>query len=161
MGRSAQRKGLSMKRRGLVLAWVIGTAVATAALAAPADVITARQQNYKAIGKAMKGIMDELKTGSPSISTVQTNARTIAGLAPKLPGWFPAGTGPESGVKTAALPAVWQNNADFQVAAKNFAAAAQGLNAAAAKGDAAQIGDAAKALGGTCKSCHDRFRLKE
>jgi cytochrome c556 len=135
---------------------------ATAALAAaPADVITARQRNYKAIGRAMKEIGDQLKTGSPSVPTIQADAKVIAGLAPKVPTWFPAGTGPEAHVKTGALPSIWRNNADFQTAAKNFAAAADSFNAVAAKGDVAQIRDAQRALGGTCKSCHDRFRLKE
>jgi cytochrome c556 len=148
--------------RNWIVAGIIGLVAAGAALAAtPADVINARHQNYKQIGKAMKGIGDELKNGSPSLPTIQANAKTIATLAPQLPGWFPKGTGPESGVKTEALPAIWQNNADFQVAAKNFAVAAQNLNAIAAKGDLTQIADAQRALGGTCKSCHDRFRQKD
>ena len=149
-------------RRNWIVAGTIGLAAAGAALAAtPADMIHARQQNYKQIGKAMKGIGDELKGGSPSVPTIQADAKTIATLAPQVPSWFPKGTGPEAGVKTGALPAIWQNNADFQVAAKNFAVAAQNFNAVAAKGDLAQIADAQRALGGACKSCHERFRQKD
>ena len=148
-------------RRGVILASVTLT-VATAALAAsPADLIHTRVKNYKVMGKAFKGMMDELKTSAPSVPSLQAKAKVIAGLAPKVPTWFPAGTGPEAGVKTEALPAIWQKQPEFLEAAKNMAVAADKLNAVAAGGDVAQISAAARALGGTCKSCHDRFRLKD
>jgi len=150
-----------MMRRGVISACVILT-VATAALAAsPADLMKTRHQNFKVMGKAFKGIMDELKRSAPSVPSLQAKAKVITGFAPKVPTWFPAGTGPETGVKTEALPAIWQKQPEFLEAAKNMALAADKLNTVAAGGDVAQISAAARGLGGTCKSCHDRFRLKD
>ncbi|UVO52601.1 cytochrome c [Sphingomonas sp. SUN039] len=136
--------------------------VATCAIAAkPADVIAARQANYKQIGKAMKGIGDELRKPEPSVPVIQASAKTIVGLAPHVLKWFPKGTGPEAGVKTGALPAVWEKWPDFKIAAVKMFAASKALDAAAATGDLAKIKPAVGALGGTCKGCHETFRAKD
>ena len=136
--------------------------VATCAIAAkPADTIAARQANYKQIGKAMKGIGDELKKPEPSVPVIQASAKTIAGLAPHVLKWFPKGSGPEAGVKTGALPAVWEKWPEFKVAAVKMLTASKALNAAAVTGDLAQIKPAVGALGGTCKGCHETFRAKD
>lgn len=129
--------------------------------ATPADLIKVRQQNYKQIGRSSKAIFDELKTAQPNMALIQTSARNIATLAHQLPTWFPAGTGPEAGVKTAALPAVWQRRPEFLKAAANFDAAASMLSAAGARGSVADIQAAADAMGGTCKACHQTFRAKD
>jgi cytochrome c556 len=135
---------------------ILGASGAIAAGAA--DVIAARQANFKQIGKANKGIMDELKNPAPSVPVLQANAKTLATLAPQVVRWFPAGSGPESGATTKALPAIWQQNAKFKEAAANFATATRNLNAAAASGDIARIRAAYGAVGGTCKGCHETFR---
>ena len=147
-----------MKRRALVAGAVAASLVAGAALAASAgQTVAARQQNYKQIGKAFKAVNDELKKDSPSVDAIRTNARTIDQLARRVPGWFPRGSGPEAKVKTAALPVIWQKPTEFRAAAARLAAAARAFDAAAAKGDVAQIRTAAGALGGACKNCHQTF----
>ena len=140
-----------------LLALVLGTA---AIAATPADIVTARQANYKQIGKASKAIADQLRSPESSIATIQANAQILDSLAPKLPGWFPKGSGPESGVKTAALPAIWEKKADFRKAAATFAAAARTLRTAAARGDLAQVKTAFPAVGSSCKGCHESFKAK-
>ena len=136
--------------------------VATCAIAAkPADTIAARQANYKQIGKAMKGIGDELKKPEPSVPVIQASAKTIVGMAPHVLKWFPKGSGPESGIKTSALPVVWEKWPEFKVAAVKMLSASKALNAAAATGDLAKIKPAVGALGGTCKGCHDTFKSKD
>jgi cytochrome c556 len=127
----------------------------------PAEVIKAREAHYKEIGKAMKGIGDELKKSAPDVKVIQANAATIDRLAPQVPGWFPAGTGPESGVKTEARAEIWSKPQDFSAAAANFATAAKQFNATAQTGDLAAIGAAMKQLGGSCKGCHDKFRNED
>jgi len=135
---------------------------ATCAIAAkPADVISARQASYKQIGKAMKGIGDELKKPEPSVAVIQASSKTIVGLAPHVLKWFPKGSGPETGIKTGALPAVWEKWPEFKIAAVKMLTASKGLDAAAATGDIAKIKPAVGALGGTCKGCHETFRAKD
>jgi cytochrome c556 len=149
-------------KRGFTVGLIaIATVAGTALAATAAQVVAARQQNYKQIGKATKGIMDELKKPSPSIAAIRGDAKTIDRLARRVPGWFPKGSGAEAGVKTAALPVIWQQPADFRAAAVRLAAAARALDAAAAKGDIAQVRGAASGLGGACKNCHQTFKAKD
>lgn len=120
--------------------------------------IKARQGHLKKIGKAFKAISDQLKASSPDLAQIQTAAATVPKEAMGMADWFPEGTGPESGIKTAALPIIWESKADFndKVAAMQDAAAK--LDTVAQGGDVAAIGTAFKTTGGTCKACHDKYR---
>ena len=151
-----------MPTRIATLAALIAAAAATAALAAtPSQTITERQAHYKTFGKSFKVIMEELRKPSPDVAAIRPAAHTIAELSPQIPTWFPAGSGPEAGIKTAALPAIWTKTPEFKDDAAKFAAAAHNLDLAAQSGDVAKIKTAAYAAGGACKSCHDSFRAKE
>lgn len=141
------------------LAVVIGSGAAFA-LDAPAA-IKERQEVYKEIGKSMKGIGEELKSSSPNVADIKKFAATIDTDAPKVPSLFPAGTGPEAGVKTGAKAEIWQKPDEFKKDAADFAAAAHALNVAAESGDVAAIKDAAGKIGEACKACHQTFREKE
>jgi len=125
------------------------------------QIITGRQTNYKNIGRANKAINDELRKPAPSMPAIQQNAAVIDALAPRVPLWFPKGTGPEAGVKTAALPVIWQRIPEFKADAANFANAAHNLRAAAAAGDVNRVRAATAALGQTCRACHETFRAKD
>jgi cytochrome c556 len=138
---------------------VLGALVLPAvAFAAPADVIKQREDNFTAMGKAMKATMDEFKLPSPDVAVIKAQAAAMAGPASKVAGMFPKGTGPEAGVKTDALPIIWQKPADFKAANDKMLGAVKGFQAAAATNDLAKMQAAAGALGGTCKGCHDTFR---
>ena len=121
----------------------------------------ARHENFEAIGDAAKAIGDELKAAAPDLAKIQTAAATINGFAPKVESWFPAGSGPADGIKTDALQAIWLKPADFKADTEKFVAEAAKFQALAQAGDIAAIGAGMKALGGTCKSCHDKFREEE
>lgn len=139
----------------------LAAAPAPAQAPAPADIIKQRQSNFKEFGRAMKAISDEMRSRAPDAAITGRQARILAGFGPQIPGWFPRGTGSEAGVTTEALPAIWARSADFTARANDLTAAARALEAAAASGDAARMRSAASALGGTCKACHDDFRLKK
>ncbi len=142
-----------------VLAVVIASGAAFA-LDAPAA-IKDRQDFYKDLGKSMKGLFEELKSSSPNVDEMKKFAANIDTAAPKIPTLFPAGTGPEAGVKTGAKAEIWQKPDEFKKDAADMAAAAHALNVAAQSGDIAAIKDAAGKLGETCKGCHQTFREKE
>ncbi|MDO9489961.1 MAG: cytochrome c [Sphingomonadaceae bacterium] len=145
---------------------IIGLAAAgfaSAALAqAPsiADQIKARQTGMKSVGAAFKGIRDELG-GTPNAAAVKRHAAVLASQSPKVVGWFGPGTASAPGVKTAALPAIWARNADFRKAAGAFGVEARKMLALANAGDMAAVGGQVRALGGTCKGCHDDFKVKD
>lgn len=151
-----------MKRIHVIWAGAVLLASGGAALAASAgDTIAARHANFKVMGKGFKAVSDQLKAGSPDIAAIRAGAAAIDGAARKVAGGFPKGTGPESGVRTHALPAIWQKNAEFRADADKLVGAATALKAAADAGDLGRVKAAAGALGGTCKACHDSFREKD
>lgn len=139
---------------------LIAFGAAGLATAAVTDTIAQRQHNMKAMGGAAKAIGDELKSSSPSVPTIQANAAKLQGLAPNIESWFPQGSGPESGAKTHALPAVWSNRAEFHKDAVAFKQAVDALAVAAKSGNVAQIGPAMGAVGNGCKSCHETFKQR-
>jgi cytochrome c556 len=119
-----------------------------------------RHENYEKIGDAMKVVSRELKGDSPDLAQVRQGADTIAGLAPKIPGWFPAGTGPDVG-KTDARAEIWQKPEDFAAKADSFNKAAMAFQAAARGTDVAAMKAAHGDLGKSCKACHDLYREEE
>jgi cytochrome c556 len=139
---------------------ITGGLAGAVAAADMAGVVKARQAHYKQIGKDAKAINDGLGSASPNMAAIAGYAREIDQLAPQIPSWYPAGSGPEAGVKTAALPAIWEKPADFTAAAAGFAAEARKFDAVAASGDAAAARAEFANLGKACKTCHDQFRKK-
>lgn len=123
--------------------------------------IEARQAQLKNIGKAFKAISDQLKADSPDVAIIQAATAVVPKEAAGMVDWFPAGTGPESGVETDALPIIWEETADFNEKVAAMQEAAAKLDATAQGGDVAAIATAFKTTGGTCKSCHDKYRLDD
>lgn len=118
----------------------------------------ARHENFEQIGDAFKVAADQLKESAPDLAKIQAASATINGFAPKVEGWFPAGSGPADGIKTDALQAIWEKPAEFKQAAAKFVEESGKFNALAQAGDLAAIGEGMKGLGGACKGCHDKFR---
>ena len=118
----------------------------------------ARHESFEKMGDAFKTIDDQMKKDASDMAAIQAAAGTINGLAPKVASWFPVGSGPDDGIKTDALQAVWTKPAEFQQAAQKFTDEAAKFAALAQGGDKAAIGEGMKALGGSCKGCHDKFR---
>lgn len=148
-----------MTTKTLIAAALAVAVTATAAWAAtPAETIVARQGNFKQMGRASKGLSDELRKPASDIAVIRTHANTLAGLAPQIHRWFPRGSGPETGAKTTALPIIWQQGRQFNDKANALVGATRTLQRAAAGGNIDQIKAAYPAVGGACKGCHDTFK---
>jgi cytochrome c556 len=132
---------------------------ATAAVAAPADAARTRISGLRELGAAFKSMNDMLRGDPPAPILIQQTARQISNAAAQMPGWFPRGSGSEAGVKTAVRPEIWSEPAKFNAAQSAFIAQAAKLRAAAEKNDLAALRGETRALGATCKSCHDSFRV--
>src|ERR1700733_8666370 len=105
------------------------------AVAGPAEIaqIKPRQDKLRDMGGALKAINDELKKGKVDWdNTIIPNAQTIKDRSAYLLNWFPKGSGPETGKKTYALPAIWQKNDDFMKLGKSAQAEALKLDQVAA-----------------------------
>ena len=127
----------------------------------PKEQIEMRQAQLKKLGKAFKTISDQLKASEPDMAAIQAAAASVPVESEGMADWFPAGTGPDSGVKTDALPAIWEEPDLFTEKLSDFEMAAGGLATAAETGDLAAIGAAFATTGGTCKSCHEKFRADD
>ena len=137
-----------------------GLAVLEAA-AGPAEIaqIKPRQDKLRDMGGAQKAINDELKRGKVDWdNTIIPNAQTIKDRSAYLLNWFPKGSGPESGKKTYALPAIWQKNDDFMELGKAAQAEAVKLDQVASSKDVNALKAQALATGKACKACHDNYR---
>lgn len=143
--------------RGLVFG--VALLSATAALAAPADAVHSRVAGLRELGAAYKSLNDELRGNQPQAIVVQQAVRQVNNAAAQMPSWFPAGSGPEAGVKTAAKPDIWTRPANFKAAQDAFIAQAAKLKSLADKSDLASLRTETRNLGATCKSCHDSFRV--
>lgn len=148
--------------RSKLLVGLMGAAMAMGALAHEGvhGPLKARHDGMEAIGAAFKGLMDQTR-GTPDAATVKRHAATIAALSPKVPAWFGPGTAAPPGMKTGAKPEIWTRPAEFRKAAAAFDAQARKTLAVANSGNMAALGSEVRALGGTCKGCHDDFRLKD
>lgn len=120
-------------------------------------IMKARHDHYEEMGRAMKGIGDQMKAGSPDVATIQRHAALIAGFGPRILTWFPEGSGPEAG-RTRAKAEIWTDAATFRSAAQRFEQVSGEFNRAAQSGNVEAIRAALPALRESCSNCHDRFR---
>ena len=122
----------------------------------------ARHDHFKQMGRAFKGINDQLKTDAPDMGVVKANAATVKALSVQLPSWFPAGSGPQNGVKTEAKAEAWTDVAGFAKAAEAYRTEAARLDMVAnGPADLAALKGQFRATGGTCKGCHDKYRVPD
>lgn len=143
-----------------------GAAIALFDLAGPAraadnPVIPARQSNYKQLGGAFGGINGELRKDMPDLTSIKANATKMHDLASQLPSWFPAGSGPETGMKTGAKADIWSDPQGFAAAAKTLLDDTAKLQQIAGGNDLDALKAQVRATGGACKGCHDKYRAQE
>ena len=136
---------------GAVLA--IGVSSLAVAVAGPVE---DRQADMKAIGQSMKDGAGLNSAATFDAAKAKAAMGAVAVAAKKAGTLFPAGSGADP--KTAADPKIWENNADFQKRLTELATLATTAGAAT---DAAAYSTAFKAVGATCKSCHDVYRKKK
>jgi cytochrome c556 len=86
-------------------------------------------------------------------AVVDKNAATILDKLKEAHGLFPEGSG---GGDSRAKAEIWSDRAGFDQAMKEAQDAAAAL---AAVKEEADFVPAMRALGGTCKGCHDKYRL--
>ncbi|MCE7796233.1 cytochrome c [Sphingobium sufflavum] len=135
-------------------------ALAAPVAAAPGDVVKTRIAGFRELGAAFKNVNDELKGSAPQTYVMQLSARQIRDFARQQYSWFPQGSGPQAGVKTAAKPDIWAKGAEFKAAQDNFAKQADAFAKVAGTGDTANIRAQAKLLGQSCGACHRAFRTE-
>jgi cytochrome c556 len=134
----------------IVAGLVLGASLAVVASDASHD----RHMTMEAVNDAARPLFDMAKKSVPfDAAVVKANATTIADNLKKAQALFPAGSG---GGDSRAKPEIWTDAAGFEKAMKDAHAAAVALQAVK---DEVAFGPALNALGGSCKACHDKYRL--
>jgi cytochrome c556 len=142
-----------MKRTFLVASLVT---LGAGAVFAQSGAIAERQALMKANGKAAQAVAAMLKGAPFDLATVQASLKTFNNAAEKGPGLFPDDS--KTGGDTHALPAIWENKADF-----NAHFAKLGDDSTALLGsikDEASFKASMPGLFKDCGGCHETYRAK-
>jgi cytochrome c556 len=141
----------------------LGALVAAAPLLAQnanrgAQQIKYRQSAYTILGAQM-GIMGAMASGrapydAKAFQTAADRAAVLASIAAES---FPAGS--DTGAPTKAKPEIWAQQAEFQKLMKDLTDRSTALAQAARSNNLDTIKPAVGALGGSCKACHDKYKL--
>jgi cytochrome c556 len=136
---------------------VIALACGVGAVWADTDPIAERRALMKNDGMAAKKMFDMSKGNTPfALATVQDSLKTLFEGASKSAALFPDNS--KTGGGTAALPAIWQNKADFDARfaqfVKDVAAAQAGIV------DEATFKTFAPTVFKNCGSCHELYKAK-
>jgi cytochrome c556 len=134
-------------------------ALAVTAVAAQSDPIAARKALMKKNGDEAKIAASMVKGEAPfDAAKVQTVFATFADSAAKAPALFPDNS--KTGGDTAALPAIWENKADFDARLAKFGSAAK-----EAEGKVKDLDSLKATWGGfakdNCGGCHEKYRAKK
>lgn len=143
----------------LVLAAAIAALPAMAQADAAEDALEARQGYMKMLAINM-GTLSGMAKGEidyDEAAAAQAGSNIEAISQYVLPGLFIQGTSVDDVDGTEALPAIWENSADFTSKYEGLVSAAAGAGEAVAGGQDS-IGPALQKLGGACKACHDNYR---
>lgn len=140
---------------------LLGLSVSAIGADDPENVIEYRDKVMHSLGNHAGAIAAILKGKVGYTDDVLPHARAIAATAETLDGTFPEGTGPDSGIETRALAAIWENPEAFDKAQEDFLAAARAFVKDAESGDRKQVLGGFKKLGDSCGGCHEDFRAEE
>jgi len=153
-----------MSRSLLAFAAVLLLSLSTTTFAASADERAAaaaetRQGLLKVVGSYFGPIYAMVREQIPyDGELVKANAEKIAMLLPMIPDVFRANTSAYD-LDTESLDEIWDNIDDFNAKASASAEKAAALAAAADQGQGAAM-KAFGEMGGSCKACHDNYRLQ-
>jgi len=145
---------------GAVAALLASTAVQ--AQMKPEEMVETRQAGYQFMSWNMGKIKAQVVDGKEPYdqAKVAAAANAIAAIANSGMGslYSPDTTTEQLGKATRLKPEFFQNLDEAGQIGRNFTAAANQLAKVAAEGDQAAIKKAFGDVGGSCKSCHDKFR---
>ena len=143
-----------MKRLAIV---AIMLACGMGGVLAAVDVIAQRRALMHDDGIAAKKLFDMNKGAIPfDLATAQASLSKLAGAAAGSPALFPDDS--KTGGGTAALPAIWENKADFNARFEKFGKDVAA--AIAATKDEASFKAAAPAVFQNCGGCHELYKAK-
>ncbi|MEH6775831.1 MAG: cytochrome c [Cereibacter changlensis] len=148
--------------RRLLLSTLL-VALPTVSLADPEQVAEARRGYFALVGLEFGPLAAMAKGELPyDAEAAQAHAADLVTLTRYNPGDLltPGTSATELPGKTRAAAQIWQDMPGYQAKGAAFLEAVAALNEAAGAGQAA-LAPAVGKVGGTCKGCHEDYRLKD
>ena len=152
---------MSKRVLNVSIAVALAAVVITPALAQGGGQATvdARIAAMKTMGGDLRGVSEQARQPMPDMAVVKASAAKVKASADALAGWFPAGTGPDAGLKTRAKGEIWTDAAGWTAAVDAYKAEADKLVALAGGAPTPQeLLDAAGAANRACAGCHAKYR---
>lgn len=141
--------------RSVLLLSALFSLSATVALAQNVALIKERKDIYEQMGKAAKPTGKMLKGEEAfDLAKVQAAAKLFEEKAQVLPKLFPDDA--KTGGETEALPAIWENKADFEERFKKLAEAAKAAQTSIT--DEISFTEEWPKVMGNCGGCHKKYR---
>jgi len=134
-----------------ILVFMLGTGLALA----DADPVKTRREIMKSNGEATKTVVGMLKGAPFDLEAVKAALKAYANAGDKAPALFPEGSGVGD---THALPAIWEDKADFDGRFKKLGADVAA--AATAITDEASFKANMPGVLKNCGGCHEKYRAK-
>ncbi|WP_298817836.1 cytochrome c [uncultured Roseibium sp.] len=151
---------MKLGRTGIALLGTLVVAGTALAHTGATGIVKDRMDAMSEIGDQVKAVGTMLKTGALDLPRVSEAGEVIANHG----GAAMVKLFPEDSLHppTEASPAIWTEWTKFQALADDLRSAALALKSTADEGgDKSQIAEVFGALGETCKSCHQAFRIKK
>ena len=139
---------------GFALVAALSAGVAMVAIAQDAAV-DKRTAAMKVAGASMKALSGVAKGEQPFSADAVKAAEALVAHSKLLPDLFKGGA---PGKGSAAKAEIWSDWAGFEKASKTYQDAVPQIVPAAQSNEQAKLGDALKAVGGTCGGCHKPFK---
>ena len=143
----------------MIRMFVAGAALAlgVTAAAAQGDPIATRKQTMKGVGDATR-IGNQMAKGEIPFDAAKAREifQVYANAADRMHNYFPENS--KTGGETAALPSVWENQAEFRKRFDDWAAEIKKVSAQA--NDLNSFKESFTAVTRACGGCHERFRAK-
>jgi cytochrome c556 len=144
-----------LMKRSVIVA--IALACGVGAVLAGTDPIAERRALMKHDGEAAKKLFDMSKGKAPfDLATVKASLQTLDEGATKSAALFPDNS--KTGGGTAALPAIWENKADFDARFAKFAKDVEAAQAGIT--DEATFKQFAPTVFKNCGACHELYKAK-
>ena len=148
--------------RRILLATIPAALVfASSAFADPMATVEARQAYFKSLGASMKAMGPLTQSFDAEAAKAETAKLEAILATDTAPLFAPGSSDADLPGKTRAKAKIWEDMENFGAKGKALHEAGAELIAVAQSGDGAAFAAAYGKLGGTCKACHDDYRLPE